>query len=1468
MTLADKAIFLGANNRPPMLKKNMYDSWKSRMELYMMNRHHGRMILKFVVNGPLIWPTIEENEVTRPRKYSKLSPMDAIQADCDVKQGDDPIDAINHIMSFLLAVVTSCYPTTNSELRNSSNPRQQVTINDGRVTLQPVQGRQISFATGVKLSTSASRSQPSSNTKKEKIQRPPSSTQTKKVKSHPRTIKSGLKNKNCVVEPKGTALVQHSKLNVNSKLICIKCNGCMISDNHDLYALNVINDVNARPKSKSIKKTSKRKIGNVMISRVYYLEELGYNLLYVRKLCDSNLEVAFHQHTCFIHNLEGVDLLTGSQGNNLYTLSIRDMIASSPICLLSKASKTKSWLWHRCLSHLNVNKLNHLARHGLVRGLPKLKFKKGHLCSACAMGKSKKKPHKPKSEDTNQEKLFFCTWIFVAQCMLQVLMERSTSSLLSMITLDLHGLEPALHEMTPATISSGFVPNPPLLSPVDLPTPEVIALIAKVVASEPAALTGSPSSTTIDQDAPSLNVAHMNNDPFFGISISKNISEASSSSDVIPTVVHTASPNLEHVNKWTKDHPLDNIIGELERPVSTRLQLHEQALFCYYDSFLSLLEPETYKDALTQSCWIEANQEELNEFERLEVWELVSHLDKVIVITLKWIYKVKLDELGGTLKNKARLVAHGYRQEEGIDFEEYFALVARLEAIRIFLAFATHMNMIVYEMDVKTAFYEKKFMSANQMDLWIKKSKSYADDGKISFFLGLQIFQSHRGIFLNQSKYALESLKKYGMESSNPVDTLLVKKSKLDEDPQGKSIDPTYYRRMVGTLMYLIAIRPDLTFVALDDALVALADRLEFEKYNMRLKTDIKPKEATFQVALDALALTSFYQAFLITVEIFPKITRQQFKEPPLEHDILSFLRDPRHFGDIHYITNVSIDYLHQPWRAIATIINKCLSGKDTAYEDSSVSCSNSLRLKYSAKVAKTDKKKQPTKIPKTKGLDVLTEIALTKVEQIKLATKRNKKDFHTSYTNGLGYGVRPAIPDVPKHNSESDEESWTFSQGEEDVDKETNVNDDSEETKSHNDGYNLTHPNLSTYKEDDEKEEEKADDEEMSSDQRVSTPPEYELTEEEENKEGDDIDIEGKHEQDEEDDLYRDVNINMERNDDKIISAQSNQDIKDTYVTLTTVPPVVQQQSSSISSDLVDSTMKTIIKEQVQAQVSKIMPKIEKPPAGSNRGSKRRRSDKEDELSQEPTQKKSKSTSSSKGASRSQPKSLGKSAYAEEHGQKVDDLKDQTHQEFNTGNNDVTRVREALDDDESQWNLSSSSTPNCEWHKTKTVDNRLPQPWITQMDQAFDTQSLFNEFLATPIDFSSFIMNRLKIDNLTQEDDQLYKFREGDFKRLRRQDIEDILLLLVQSKLYNLKLEECDGTLNHVRTALNDITTEIKMDYLSKRKWSKQDKQRDRVIINAIDKKLRDRRLMRNLEKFIGGRPYWRDLRLLERTI
>ncbi|GJW96784.1 retrovirus-related pol polyprotein from transposon TNT 1-94 [Tanacetum coccineum] len=136
-----------------------------------------------------------------------------------------------------------------------------------------------------------------------------------------------------------------------------------------------------------------------------YVKGLGHNLFFVGQFCDSDLKVALRKHTCFVRNLEGVDLLSGSRGSNLYTISMVDMMKSSIVCLLSKASKTKSWLWHRLLSHLNFDTINLLAKQGLVKGLPKLKYTIDHLCSTCKMGKSKKESHLYKPEPSTNEKL-------------------------------------------------------------------------------------------------------------------------------------------------------------------------------------------------------------------------------------------------------------------------------------------------------------------------------------------------------------------------------------------------------------------------------------------------------------------------------------------------------------------------------------------------------------------------------------------------------------------------------------------------------------------------------------------------------------------------------------------------------------------------------------------------------------------------------------------------------------------------------------------------------------------------------------------------------------------------------------------------------------------------------------------------------------------------------------------------------
>ncbi|GJR66967.1 retrovirus-related pol polyprotein from transposon TNT 1-94 [Tanacetum coccineum] len=306
-----------------------------------------------------------------------------------------------------------------------------------------------------------------------------------------------------------------------------------------------------------------------------------------------------------------------------------------------------------------------------------------------------------------------------------------------------------------------------LLTPppnVDYLATEVIAPIHKVVAPVPVVSIGSPSSTNADQDAPSP-------------------SHSQTTPETPPPII----PN---------DVEVDN-----------------------HDIKIAYMGNDLYF-----------------------VWELVSRPDKVMVITLKWIYKVKLDELGGILKNKARLVARGYHQEKGIDFEKSFAPVARLEAIRIFLAFVAHMNIVVYQMDVKTAFLNGSvdptlFIHKEGKELLLVQV--YVDDiifaastpelcdlfakiiclkfkmsmmAKSSFFLTLQFSNIPDGIFINQSKYALKSLKKYGFDSCDPMDTPMVENSKLDEDKEGKVVDPSHYHGMISTLLYLTSNRPDLQF--------------------------------------------------------------------------------------------------------------------------------------------------------------------------------------------------------------------------------------------------------------------------------------------------------------------------------------------------------------------------------------------------------------------------------------------------------------------------------------------------------------------------------------------------------------------------------------------------------------------------------------------------------------------------------
>nr|GEX42156.1 ribonuclease H-like domain-containing protein [Tanacetum cinerariifolium] len=452
------------------------------------------------------------------------------------------------------------------------------------------------------------------------------------------------------------------------------------------------------------------KIGNVTISRVYFVEGLGHNLFSVGQFCDSDLEVAFRQHTCFIRNLDGVDLLTGSRGNNLYTMYLQDMMASSAIYLLSKASKTKSWLWHHRLSHLNFGEINHLARQGLVRGLTKLKFEKDHLCSACAIGKSMKKSHKPKSEDTNQEKLYLLHMDLCGPMRVESVNRKKYI----IIIVDDYSRFTWVKFLRSKDEAQDFIIKFLKMIQVRLKVPvhrirtdngtEFVNQALREYYEE----VGISHETSVARSLQQNGVIERRNRMLIEAARTMLIYAQAPLflwAEAVATTCYTQNRSIIRLHhEKTPYELLHNKLPDLSF-------LHVFGALCYPTNDIQAEStgspsstsfdqdaPSPSKSQTTpetQSAVIPQDVEEDN------IDMEVSHMgnDPLFGVPIPEVTSAHSSSM-----NKAHLVARGYRQEEGIDFEESFASVARLEAIQIFLAYAAHKNMVVYQMDVKIAF--------------------------------------------------------------------------------------------------------------------------------------------------------------------------------------------------------------------------------------------------------------------------------------------------------------------------------------------------------------------------------------------------------------------------------------------------------------------------------------------------------------------------------------------------------------------------------------------------------------------------------------------------------------------------------------------------------------------------------------------------------------------------------------------
>ncbi|GJR83469.1 retrovirus-related pol polyprotein from transposon TNT 1-94 [Tanacetum coccineum] len=614
------------------------------------------------------------------------------------------------------------------------------------------------------------------------------------------------------------------------------------------------------------------KWGNILITRVYFVEGLGHTLFLVGQFCDLDLHVAFRRNTCFIRILEGVDLLKGNRTTNLYTINLHEMASASPICLMAHATSTKSWLWNQRLSHLNFDTINDLAKNDLVTCLPKFKYDKEHLCPSCEQGKSKRASYPPKPVPNSKQrskdeapkviKTFLKRITILLQSPVIILRTDNDIEFKNQILKEYFDSVGISHQassvktpqqnrlvkrrnqtLVEAARTMLIFSRAPLflwaeaiatttkkiIETMNVTFDELSAMEFEQSSSKPKLQGRLLDKSDVDElETQQQHVQHqlatiadnVPNAMFDGntfvnpfATLSTSAAESSSSQYVDPSNMHTFYQPYPHEYQWTKDHPLEQVIREPSRPVLIRNQLRSDGDMCMY--------------ALTH------------------------------------------DEENTVIRNKTCQVVRGYRQEEGIDFEESFASVARMEAIRIFLHYVAHKSFTVFQMDVKTAFLHgtlkedvyvcqpKGFIDADHPSHVYKLKKalyglkqapraSYdelsmfllqnnflkgtidptlfirrfnddilvplrnVDDRGNDVFLGLQVNQSPCGIFINHSYYVLEILKKYGMETYDPVGTPMEIKDKLDLDQNGSPVDATKYHIMIGALMYLTSSRPDI----------------------------------------------------------------------------------------------------------------------------------------------------------------------------------------------------------------------------------------------------------------------------------------------------------------------------------------------------------------------------------------------------------------------------------------------------------------------------------------------------------------------------------------------------------------------------------------------------------------------------------------------------------------------------------
>ncbi|GJS66648.1 retrovirus-related pol polyprotein from transposon TNT 1-94 [Tanacetum coccineum] len=540
------------------------------------------------------------------------------------------------------------------------------------------------------------------------------------------------------------------------------------------------------------------KCNGIVFTKVAFVNGLKYNLISLSQLYDAKYIVQFDEKKGTIFNSNKEIVMIAPRVRDVYVLDM--MSSAQESCFFAKASKKLNWLWHKRLAHLNFKTINKLVKQNLVIGLPSLFYSKDKPCSSCEKGKHHRASFKTKQTSSIKKYLhLFHMDLFGPVTPRSINHEKYT-----LVIVD---------EYSRCQTNRNDVS---FIEPYECPKP--VVLETEVSSDQNGHIDQNDQSVQNDEilnDDNSEHSNHTNDEQIIDnlpniedIQISEHLSslsvEDTSSQNTIlipqplpiPSVV-TPVPQ----DRWSQDKHIElvNIIGNLRAGMLTRAMAKQlsaaSAHECLFVDFLFEEEPKKVSEALKQLGWVDAMQDELNQFARNKVWTLVPAPYDKTIIGSKWVFRNKRGETGIVIKNKARLVAQGYNQQEGIDYDETFAPVARLEAIRIFLAFATYMNFIVYQMDVKSAFLNGKLKE----EVYVKQPLGFESNEFPNYVCKLDkalygLKQAPRAWHFNQPRKICQgSAKKYDINGSS-VKTSMVPPNNLGPDLNGKAVNETQYK--------------------------------------------------------------------------------------------------------------------------------------------------------------------------------------------------------------------------------------------------------------------------------------------------------------------------------------------------------------------------------------------------------------------------------------------------------------------------------------------------------------------------------------------------------------------------------------------------------------------------------------------------------------------------------------------------